>query len=297
MAYQPDKIASVVEDTSPQLGGDLDVNGQDIISASDGDISITPNGTGDLILDGLKWPQADGTANQILKTDGSAQLSWTDGGAPAAHKNSHDPEDGSDALDCAAPSELAGVQAAGEGSAHSFARSDHAHQIQASIADDHLVTIDSDSVAENDYAKFTTAGLKGMSYSEVMGDLAGQALNMQDALLTRPQLKDYSENVNALGNVGTDTYDIDLEDGNVVTCTLTGNPTFTFSNPPGSGDAGSFTLIVTEDASPSITWPASVDWAGGDAPDLTTSGVDIFTFVTVDGGTTWYGFAAGLDMS
>ena len=53
-------ISNVVEDTTPQLGGDLDVNGKSIVSASDGDIAITPNGTGDVILDGLKWPQADG---------------------------------------------------------------------------------------------------------------------------------------------------------------------------------------------------------------------------------------------
>lgn len=69
-------LTNVVDDTSPQLGGDLDVNGYFIISASDGDIAITPDGTGDLILDGLKWPQADGTANYVLKTDGLGQLSW-----------------------------------------------------------------------------------------------------------------------------------------------------------------------------------------------------------------------------
>ena len=117
-----------------------------------------------------------------------------------------------------------------------------------------------------------------------------------DNILQRPVLKDYGETINALGNVDTDTHDIDLTDGNVVTCSLTGNPTFTFSNPPASGTAGSFTLIVTEDASPSITWPGSVDWAGGTAPSLTTSGIDVFTFFTLDAGTIWYGFAAGLDM-
>ena len=57
-------IASVAADTTPQLGGDLDVNGKDIVSASDGDITITPNGTGDIILDGQKWPQADGSNGQ-----------------------------------------------------------------------------------------------------------------------------------------------------------------------------------------------------------------------------------------
>lgn len=67
----------IVNDTTPQLGGNLDVNGHSIVSAGAGDIAITPNTTGDLILDGLKWPQADGTADYVLKTDGAGQLSWT----------------------------------------------------------------------------------------------------------------------------------------------------------------------------------------------------------------------------
>jgi hypothetical protein len=69
-------MASLVEDTTPQLGGNLDINGKSIVSVSNGDIAITPNGTGDLILDGLKWPQSDGTADYLLKTDGAGQLSW-----------------------------------------------------------------------------------------------------------------------------------------------------------------------------------------------------------------------------
>jgi len=71
------KSPDVVNDTTPQLGGNLDVDGNSIVSTSNGDIAITPNGTGDVILDGLKYPQADGTAGQVLKTDGSTQLSWT----------------------------------------------------------------------------------------------------------------------------------------------------------------------------------------------------------------------------
>ena len=43
---------------------------------TNGDIAITPNGTGDVVIDGLKHPQADGTANHFLKTDGAAQLSF-----------------------------------------------------------------------------------------------------------------------------------------------------------------------------------------------------------------------------
>ena len=74
-------INDVVEDTTPQLGGSLDVNGNSIVSASNGNIPITPNGSGKVILDGLNWPTADGSADYILKTDGSANLSWA--AAPA----------------------------------------------------------------------------------------------------------------------------------------------------------------------------------------------------------------------
>ena len=107
----------------------------------------------------------------------------------------------------------------------------------------------------------------------------------------------YSENVNAIGSTGGGTQDIDLHLDNVVSATVdTSANTFTFSNPPASGKSGSFTLILTNGGSQTVNWPASVDWAGGTAPTLTTAGVDVLTFTTIDGGTTWYGFAAGLDM-
>jgi hypothetical protein len=55
----------------------LDINGNTISSTdTNGTITITPHGTGDIILDGQKWPQADGSTGYILKTNGSGQLSW-----------------------------------------------------------------------------------------------------------------------------------------------------------------------------------------------------------------------------
>ena len=55
----------------------IDINGNTISSTdTNGTITITPHGTGDIILDGQKWPQADGSANYLLKTNGSGQLSW-----------------------------------------------------------------------------------------------------------------------------------------------------------------------------------------------------------------------------
>ena len=50
------------------------------ISATGGDtnidLKITPKGTGKVVLDGIKYPNADGSANQVLKTDGSGNLSF-----------------------------------------------------------------------------------------------------------------------------------------------------------------------------------------------------------------------------
>jgi hypothetical protein len=50
-------IANVVEDTTPQLGGNLDVNGQSIVSVSNGNINITPNGSGMTVLNNIEYDE------------------------------------------------------------------------------------------------------------------------------------------------------------------------------------------------------------------------------------------------
>lgn len=101
-------------DTSPQLGGNLDVNGNKITSASNGNISIEPNGTGAVVIGGnstqateLRFmedsdngtnyvalkanntlaanttytlPTADGSSGQVLSTNGTGTLSWATAG-------------------------------------------------------------------------------------------------------------------------------------------------------------------------------------------------------------------------
>ena len=57
-------LSNVVEDTTPQLGGDLDVNGNDLVSTSNGNISLLPNGTGKVIIDG------NGSSGGVSITDG-----------------------------------------------------------------------------------------------------------------------------------------------------------------------------------------------------------------------------------
>ncbi len=95
---------------------------------------------------------------------------------------------------------------------------------------------------------------------------------------------------------------LDLNAGTVFTITLAHNiGTFTWSNPASSGYASVFSLKVTQDGTGgrTISWPASVDWASGTAPTLSSGAndVDVFVFLTVDGGTTYYGFTSGQDLS
>jgi hypothetical protein len=105
----------------------------------------------------------------------------------------------------------------------------------------------------------------------------------------------YSDEVVVLGNSGTAST-IDLRQGNVFTATLTGNCTFTLSNPNANSSRGSsFTLILTNDATAGRT----VAWAGGAfrfpggaatlSRTTTANAVDIWVFFTPNNGTTYYG--------
>ncbi len=91
------------------------------------------------------------------------------------------------------------------------------------------------------------------------------------------------------------TTTLDLSTGTNFSVTLSENTTFVFSNPPSSGTAYAFTLVITQPSSAkTITWPSSVDWAGGTAPDAPgNSEVNAYGFMTRDGGTTYYGFLGG----
>ena len=104
---------------------------------------------------------------------------------------------------------------------------------------------------------------------------------------------------NAVTLTGTSTT-IDISVATNFVHDLTGATTYTFSNPASTGNASSFTLKIIQDSTArAITWPSTVDWAGGTAPTLTSTnnGVDVFTFYTIDGGTIYYGFTAGQAMA
>lgn len=100
------------------------------------------------------------------------------------------------------------------------------------------------------------------------------------------------ETINARGSI-SGAQSIDFSLGNVMTATISGATTFSFSNAFASR-ACTVMLILTNGGS-NITWPGSgtLKWPGGVIPTLSASGVDILMFTTLDNGTTVYGVQSG----
>lgn len=92
---------------------------------------------------------------------------------------------------------------------------------------------------------------------------------------------------------------LDCSACNVFDVSLSASVTsLTVSNIPVTGRAFGFTLKLNITGSFTITWPASVKWANATAPTLTTTSgkVDVLEFLTIDNGTTIYGFVAGQNL-
>jgi hypothetical protein len=131
-----------------------------------------------------------------------------------------------------------------------------------------------------------------------------------DAKLETVDISSYTGDVNITGELLVDSYNetyvalsgttpaVNCETGNLFSLSTTGNTTFTFSNPPASGTGYGFTLKLTAGGTHTVTYPASVDWAGATAPDAPASGeTNVIAFITHNGGSTWYGFQAGAAMA
>ena len=120
------------------------------------------------------------------------------------------------------------------------------------------------------------------------GSTAGTAANLSGGTLTN-----YADTIYAFGNTGA-TPTFALSNGNFVTATLSANITsMTFSLTGCPSGAFAFTLFLTNDgtAGRTITWPPSVKWPNSTVPIRTTSAnaTDVYTFFTLNNGTTWYG--------
>lgn len=143
------------------------------------------------------------------------------------------------------------------------------------------------TTAEINYLDIPTLGTAEASKA-VTSDAVGTTKNLK----TQKQ----TEIVNAIGTVSTATA-IDFTLGNVVTAVIASGGSFTITNAPTSGVYGKFKLILTNGGAGTSIFPSSVKWAGGTAPTLTTSGIDIITLETLDAGANWYAASNGLNFS
>lgn len=265
------ELENVVEDTTPQLGGDLDVNGNKITSASNGDITIQPNGTGAIILksddiqfDGggtfggqiklyesdilgsnyialkaplslannvtYELPAADGTVGQVLTTTATGSLEWDtvltpdnpvvnglltiEEGTTSAAKIAMYDLDGSNYIRLDAPdvisSNVTFVLPAADGSANQVLKTDGSGNL--SFVDQASGTVDTTGTpADNQLSVFTDAdtieGDSNLTWNgsrlAVVGELAADSVIIDENGLS--SAGDFGAGSRILSRIGTNT--------------------------------------------------------------------------------------------
>ena len=279
------KLGNVVEDTTPQLGGNLDVLANEITTTTtNGNIKLNPNGTGVVEVKGdgssadgtlqlncsqnshgvkikspahsagasytLTLPDDTGSANQVLKTNGSGVLDWVD-----------QTTDTNTTYSAGSGLSLSGttfsVDTLNQNTTGSAATLTTPRAINGVNFDG------SADITIADSTKIATAG----------GTFTGSVI-FEDAI---------NETIFAISDASSVA--LDPDNGMIQTWTLGANRTATDSLTTGQ----SVLLMITA-GSNTLTWP-TITWAGGSAPTLSTSSVTAIELWKV--GSTLYGANVG----
>lgn len=136
----------------------------------------------------------------------------------------------------------------------------------------------------------STAGGHPMASANVLKvayDKAVEAKDTADAALPKAGGTLTGAVVENLLPLSGTSVSLDLTATNNFTHNVTSHTTFTVrANTGKSFQLG--TLVLTNGGAYNVTWPSSFKWDGGTPPLLMASGIDVITFFTIDGGTTYY---------
>lgn len=157
------------------------------------------------------------------------------------------------------------------------------------------------TIGSGNVSLVTAAGKITAISSTYFDDLSGVNLTgvaklaSTNAYTAQNDFLDYTESFDS-PSISGGTLTVNLNNGSHFLVALNANiATFTVSNVTAS-KAVAFTVRFTADGTPrTVAWPAGTVWAQGAAPTLTSTNNkrDVFTFITYDGGTTWFGFVGG----
>ena len=201
-------ISNVADDSSPQLGGDLDMNGQDIVTTSNADIELAPNGTGHVTIKGntnqgtlqlncennshgqqIKAAPHSESASNVLtlpSTGGDARLVSTASTATLTNKSltapiltgsssaagsilfKEDTDNGTNAVTLIGPASTADVTVTLPNSAGTVALTSDIPS--SGISSGNVATFTS-GVADNDFLRVDGTSIEGRSASEVLSDI------------------------------------------------------------------------------------------------------------------------------
>ena len=200
-------ISNVVEDSTPQLGGNLDMNGNDIVTTSNADLELAPNGTGHVTVRGntnsgaiqfncesnshgqiiQAQPHSAGVTNTMLLPAGSSStlvsLVSTDtltnksltapiltGSSSAAGSIlfKEDTDNGTNAVTLIGPASTADVTVTLPNSAGTVALTSDIPS--SGISSGNVATFTS-GVADDDFLRVAGTSIEGRSASEVRSDL------------------------------------------------------------------------------------------------------------------------------
>tara|TARA_R100000773_G_C4219836_1_gene118478 strand:+ start:42 stop:1946 length:1905 start_codon:yes stop_codon:yes gene_type:complete len=311
-------ITDVVGDTSPQLGGSLDVNGQDIVSVSNGDIDLDPNGSGKVVFKGnatkgagqlvlnceqnshgiiFKGPPHSAAASytftlpndiqngKYLTTDASGNTSW---GTPT--NTTYSVGDGgltTNDFTNADHSKLDGIEANADvtdatnvNAAGAVMNSDLAAKGQILVGDG-SGDPSALSVGTNNYVLTADSNeATGVKWAAASGVAAS------GGTFTGSVTFEDAINENVFTITDGASVDLDPDNGMIQQWTLGANRTATESLTAGQ----SMMLMVADGSSYTLTFP-TMTWVGGSAPTLATSGYTVIELWKA--GSTLYGAKVG----